>query len=190
MIFHETPLHGAYLVDLEKRGDDRGFFARAFCKKEFGRLGLSTDFVQMNNSTSSQKGTLRGMHYQLSPGAEAKLVRCIRGRLWDVILDLRTGSKTFGRSFGAELSDENRRAMYVPKGCAHGFLSLVDDMEVLYLVDEYYTPELERGIRWNDPTFKIEWPIEPVVLSDKDRDHRDFDPAFHLSKQASTVETS
>ncbi len=190
MIFHKTPLDGAYLIELEKRGDDRGFFARAFCKEEFGRLGLSTDFVQVNNSGSSQMGTLRGMHYQLPPKAETKLIRCIRGRLWDVILDLRSGSKTFGQWFGAELSDENRRAMYVPKGFAHGFLSLVDNVEVMYFVDEYYAPELERGIRWNDPTFKIEWPVEPVVLSDKDRDVVDFDPKLHLSGQASTVATS
>ena len=190
MIFQKTPLDGAYLIDLEKRGDDRGFFARAFCKEEFGRIGLSKDFVQVNDSTSSQKGTLRGMHYQLSTGAETKLVRCIRGKLWDVILDLRTGSKTFGQSFGAELTDENRRAMYVPKGFAHGFLSLVDDVEVMYFVDEFYAPELELGIRWNDPTFKIEWPIEPEVLSDKDRDHRDFDPTYHLAGQDSTVVTS
>jgi dTDP-4-dehydrorhamnose 3,5-epimerase len=180
MIFTETPLRGAYLIDLEKRGDDRGFFARAFCEREFGALGLATRFVQVNNSLSAQRGTLRGMHYQLAPKAETKVVRCVRGSLHDVVLDLRPGSPTFGRSFGAELSAENRRMMYVPKGCAHGFVTLTDDTEAVYLVDEFYSPEHERGVRWNDPRFSIPWPIEPRVLSDKDRNARDFDPAWHL----------
>jgi dTDP-4-dehydrorhamnose 3,5-epimerase len=180
MIFTETPLRGAYLVDIEKRGDERGFFARAFCEKEFGAHELATRFVQANDSLSAQRGTLRGMHYQLPPKAETKLVRCIRGALHDVILDLRKGSPTFGKSFGAELSAENRRMMYVPKGFAHGFITLADDTEAFYLVDESYGPEQERGLRWNDPRFDIRWPIAPVVLSDKDRGHRDFDPAWHL----------
>jgi dTDP-4-dehydrorhamnose 3,5-epimerase len=136
--------------------------------------------VQVNNSLSAQKGTLRGMHYQLAPKAETKLVRCIRGALYDVILDLRPDSPTFGKSFGAELSAENRRMMYVPKGFGHGFVTLTDDTEAFYFVDEFYGPEQERGVRWNDPRFAISWPIEPVVISDKDRGHRDFDPAWHL----------
>jgi dTDP-4-dehydrorhamnose 3,5-epimerase len=180
MIFTETPLRGAYLIDLEKRGDDRGFFARAFCEREFGALGLATRFVQVNNSLSAQRGTLRGMHYQLAPKAETKLVRCIRGALWDVALDLRPGSPTFGQSFGAELTAENRRMMYVPKGFAHGFVTLVDGTEAFYFVDEFYAPDLERGVRWDDPRFEVSWPIPPAVLSDKDRAHRDFDPAWHL----------
>jgi dTDP-4-dehydrorhamnose 3,5-epimerase len=180
MIFHETPLAGAYLIDLEKRGDDRGFFARAFCEKEFGAHGLATRFVQVNNSLSAQKGTLRGMHYQLAPRAETKLVRCIRGSLFDVILDLRQGSPTFGRSFGAELTAENRRMMYVPKGFAHGFITLEDGTETFYFADDFYAPEQERGVRWNDPRFRIEWPGSPTVISEKDRGHRDFDPAWHL----------
>ncbi|MFO1091091.1 MAG: dTDP-4-dehydrorhamnose 3,5-epimerase [Hyphomicrobiales bacterium] len=180
MIFTETPLKGAYVIDLEKRGDDRGFFARAFCVNEFGANKLATNFVQVNNSLSAQKGTLRGMHYQLAPKAETKVVRCIRGSLYDVILDLREGSPTFGQSFGAELSAENRRMMYVPKGFAHGFITLADDTEAFYFVDEFYGPEQERGVRWNDPKFKIAWPIEPTVVSDKDKGHRDFDPAWHL----------
>jgi dTDP-4-dehydrorhamnose 3,5-epimerase len=180
MIFHETPLAGAFVIDLEKKGDDRGFFARAFCEREFAAKGLSTRFVQVNNSLSAQKGTLRGMHYQLAPRAETKLVRCIRGSLFDVILDLRKGSPTFGQSFGAELSAENRRMMYVPKGFAHGFITLADDTEAFYFVDEFYAPEQERGLRWNDPRFAIAWPAAPVVLSDKDRAHRDFDPAWHV----------
>jgi dTDP-4-dehydrorhamnose 3,5-epimerase len=181
MIFTETPLKGAYLIDLEKRGDDRGFFARAFCEKEFGQHDLIGHFCQVNNSTSAKKGTLRGMHYQLSPKAETKVVRCIKGGLYDVILDLRKDSPTFGKSFGAELTADNRRMMYVPKGFAHGFITLADDTEAFYFVDEFYAPDRERGVRYNDPRFKIEWPIAPVVLSDKDTNWRDFDPAWHLA---------
>lgn len=180
MKFEATPLDGAYVIELEKKGDDRGFFARAFCCNEFTEQGLVEKFVQVNNSLSAQKGTLRGMHYQLAPKAETKLVRCIRGALYDVILDLRDGSPTFGKSFGAELSAENRRMMYVPKGFAHGFITLSDDAEAFYFVDEFYAPQQERGVRWDDPTFAIDWPIEPVVISDKDRNHRDFDREYHL----------
>jgi dTDP-4-dehydrorhamnose 3,5-epimerase len=181
MIFTPTPLTGAYLIDLEKRGDDRGFFARAFCEREFAAHQLVTRFVQVNNSQSVSRGTLRGMHYQLAPKAETKLVRCIRGALYDLILDLRQGSPTFGSSFGAELTAENRRMMYVPKGFAHGFITLTDDTEAFYFVNEIYAPECERGIRWNDPRFSLSWPIPPSVLSEKDASHRDFDPAWHLA---------
>jgi dTDP-4-dehydrorhamnose 3,5-epimerase len=181
MIYSETPLKGAYVIDLDKRGDDRGFFARVFCEEEFRKRGLVTRFVQVNNSLSAARGTLRGMHYQLPPRAETKLVRCVRGALYDVILDLRKGSSTFGQSFGTELTAENRRMMYVPKGFAHAFLTLTDNAEAFYFTDEFYASELERGVRWDDPAFKIEWPIEPVVISDKDRNHPDFDPAYHLS---------
>jgi dTDP-4-dehydrorhamnose 3,5-epimerase len=181
MIFTETPLKGAFLIDLEKRGDDRGFFARAFCENEFASHQLCNRFVQVNNSLSGQRGTLRGMHYQLSPKAETKLVRCIRGGLHDVILDLRKDSATFGQSFGADLTAENRRMMYVPKGFAHGFITLMENTEAFYFVDEFYAPQAERGVRWNDPRFGIKWPIAPVVLSDKDRDQRDFDPDWHLT---------
>ena len=174
MIFTETPLKGAYLIDLEKRGDERGFFARAYCEREFSGHGLVSQFVQVNNSLSAVKGTLRGMHYQLVPKAETKLVRCIRGALYDAILDLRDGSPTFGVRFGAELSAENRMMMYVPKGFAHGFLTLTDDTEAFYFVDEFYAPECERGIRWDDPRFAIQWPGQPIVLSEKDRSYRDF----------------
>jgi dTDP-4-dehydrorhamnose 3,5-epimerase len=180
MIFTETPVAGAYLIELEKRGDDRGFFARFFCEKEYQALGLDSRVVQINNSLSAQCGTLRGMHYQLPPHAETKVVRCLRGGLYDVILDLRAGSPTVGRWFGAELTSENRRMMYVPKGVAHGFLTLADDTEALYLVSDFYAPEHERGIRWDDPHFAISWPFAPVVLSDKDRSLPDFDPTRHL----------
>lgn len=181
MIFTETPVKGAYLIDLEKRGDERGFFARVFCKEEFVAHGLETDFVQINNSLSAAKGTLRGMHYQLPPAAEVKVVRCVAGALWDVVLDLRPDSPSYGRWFGTELSAVNRRMMYAPKGLAHGFVTLAPDTEAFYLVSAFYAPELERGVRWNDPRFAIEWPMEPVVISDKDRDRADFDPATHLA---------
>jgi dTDP-4-dehydrorhamnose 3,5-epimerase len=180
MIFTETPIAGAFLIDLEPRGDERGFFARFFCEREFGAHGLSTHFVQANNSLSARRGTLRGMHYQLAPKAETKVVRCLRGALFDIVLDLRKGSPTFGKSFGAELSADNRRMMYVPKGFGHGFVTLTDDAEALYLVDEFYSPEHERGVRWDDPKFGIQWPVAPVVMSDKDRSYRDFDAAWHL----------
>lgn len=180
MIFTETPLQGAYLIELEKQGNQRGFFARVFCEHEFGDQGLVTRFVQVNNSLSAERGTLRGMHYQLPPRGETKLVRCIRGALYDVILDLRPDSPAFGKSFGAELTADNRRMMYVPKGFAHGFLTLMDDTEAFYFTDEFYAPELERGVRWDDPRFGIQWPMGPVVLSEKDRNHRDFDPEYHL----------
>jgi dTDP-4-dehydrorhamnose 3,5-epimerase len=181
MKFIETPLAGAYVVELEKREDERGFFARFFCEREFGEAGLETRFVQINNSLSHDKGTLRGMHYQLDPSAEVKVVRALRGALWDAILDLRPGSVSFGRSFGAELNAENRCMMYVPRGFAHGFLTLETDTEALYLVSAFYDPARERGVRWNDPRFDIAWPAAPQVISDKDASQRDFDPAWHLA---------
>jgi len=180
MHFEETPISGAYVIDLEKRGDERGFFARVFCVNEFAEHGLATNFVQVNNSTSATPGILRGMHYQLGEHAETKLVRCLHGAFYDVLLDLRPDSKTFGKSFGVTLTGENRKMLYVPKGCAHGFLTLEPETEAFYFVDAFYSPEAERGIRWNDPRFAIEWPREPVIISDKDRGHPDYDEAFHL----------
>lgn len=181
MVFRESTLKGVYLVDLEKRCDERGFFARMFCEREFSQHGLAIRFVQMSVSLSMSKATLRGMHYQLEPRAETKLVRCIRGALFDVAVDLRKDSPTFGRSFGAELTAENGRMMYLPRGFAHGFITLKDDTEAIYLVDEFYSPEMERGIRWDDPRFGIDWPVLPMVMSEKDRSHPDFDPAWHLA---------
>ena len=168
MKFHPTPLAGAYTIDLEKRGDDRGFFARAFCVNEYATLGLDDKIVQINNSMSQIKGTLRGMHYQLAPRQETKIVRCIRGALFDVILDVRPDSRTFGQWFGAELTAENRLMMYVPNGFAHGFITLTEDTEAFYLTTGFYAPDRERGIRWNDPEFGIKWPADPVLISDKD----------------------
>jgi dTDP-4-dehydrorhamnose 3,5-epimerase len=164
VIFTKTPLEGVWVIDLEKRGDERGFFARVFDDEEFGARGLATQWVNVNNSLSAQRGTLRGMHYQLPPAAEVKLVRCIRGAFFDVALDLRTG-----QWFGVELTAENRRMLYVPEHCAHGFLTLADDTEALYLTSAHYSPEHERGARWDDPAYGIDWPSQPAVLSDKDR---------------------
>jgi dTDP-4-dehydrorhamnose 3,5-epimerase len=174
MLFTPTPLKDAYLIDLEKRSDERGFFARLFCCEEFKKNGLDGTFVQANNSLSVEKGTLRGMHYQLEPMAETKLVRCIQGALYDVILDLRPSSETFGKWFGAVLSHDNRRMMYVPKGFAHGFLTLQPNTELLYLVSTSYSKELERGIRWNDPAFNIMWPEKPKIISERDSQLPDF----------------
>ncbi len=171
---------GAYIVELEKRGDERGFFARAFCRNEFRDRGLQSVFVQINDSLSVHRATLRGMHYQLPPFAETKIVRCIRGSLWDCIVDLRRESSTFGQWFGDTLSAENRKMMYVPKGFAHGFISLEPNTEAFYLVDEFYAPEHERGLRWNDPKFNIQWPMQPEVISPKDANAHDFDPNWHL----------
>jgi len=181
MDFIKTPIHGLYVIELQKRGDDRGFFARVFCSDEFAQRGLATEFVQVNNSLTAQEGTLRGIHYQLPPKQETKLVRCVRGAFWDVALDLRPESPTFGQWYGAELTAENRRMLYVPKGFGHAFITLAEDTEALYLVDEFYAPELERGIRWNDERFKIDWPIELAAISKKDDSWPDFDPAYHLA---------
>lgn len=179
MKFHPTPLAGAYTVELEKRGDERGFFARLFCEREFAAQGLETRFVQVNNSLSARKGTLRGLHYQLPPASEVKLVRAVKGALWDVIVDLRAGSPTFGRWFGAELNADNRLMMYVPRGFAHAFITLSDDVEAFYLVSDFYAPQAERGVRWNDPAVGIAWPIEPSEISDKDRAWPDLNAEFH-----------
>lgn len=179
MIFHKTPIEGVRVIELEKRGDDRGFFARFFCEKEFAAEGLETRFVQVNNSVSAKAGTLRGLHYQLPPAAEVKVVRCIRGRLWDVVVDLRPDSPTFKKWFGAELTAENRLMMYVPRGFGHALITLTDDVEALYLVSNFYGPQQERGLRWNDPAYGIEWPIQPTEISPKDAAWPDFDPEFH-----------
>jgi dTDP-4-dehydrorhamnose 3,5-epimerase len=162
--FEETPVPGVFTIELEKIGDERGFFARVFEDRVFEQHGLVSHFTNVNNSLSAERGTLRGMHFQVAPAAEVKLVRCVRGSFYDVALDLATG-----KWFGTMLSADNRRMLYVPEGCAHGFLTLEDDTEALYLTTSYWSPEHERGVRWDDPAFAIDWPAEPVVLSDKDR---------------------
>lgn len=179
MIFHETDLAGAGLIDLDPRGDDRGFFARLYSGDAFQEAGLPLDVVQINTTWSASAGTLRGLHYQMQPAAEPKVVRCIRGALWDCLVDLRPDSPTFGKWFGETLSAENRRMMYVPKGFAHGLITLTDNVEIFYLMGAVYSPAHERGLRWNDPHFGIAWPRQPVELSDKDSRWPDFDPEFH-----------
>jgi dTDP-4-dehydrorhamnose 3,5-epimerase len=174
MRFTPTPLKNAFLIDLEKRSDERGFFARLFCHNEFADHDLNSNFVQVNNSFSKEKGTLRGLHYQLEPMAECKLVRCIQGSLYDVILDLRQESETFGKWFSAVLSQNNRQMMYIPKGFAHGFMTLEPNTELLYFVSNPYSKELERGVRWNDPQFNIKWPEHPSVISERDCNFSDF----------------
>jgi dTDP-4-dehydrorhamnose 3,5-epimerase len=169
MIFHETSLADAYLLDLEPRGDGRGFFARTFCKDEFGARGMATDFVQGNDSLSAHKGTVRGMHFQRRPHTEAKLVRCIRGALLDVIVDMRGDSPSYLRHEAFELTADNRRQLYVPPGFAHGFQTLTDDTEASYLVSARYAPTHEGGVRHDDPVLGISWPLPVSVISDKDR---------------------
>lgn len=178
MKFYQTPLPGVRLIELEPRADDRGYFVRAFCQNEFGSEGLNTNFVQMNESLSVKKGTLRGMHFQLPPAAEVKVVRCKKGALYDVVLDLRPDSPTFCQSFGAELTEDNRRMMYVPKGCAHGFLTLQENTQALYFVSAFYAPDHERGVRFNDGKFNIEWPAVPTEISAKDQTWPSFDPVM------------
>ena len=168
MHFEPTPLTGAYLVHLEPRADARGAFARAFCAQEFGAQGLETHFVQANISTNSHTGTVRGMHFQRAPHAEVKLVRCIKGVVYDVIVDLREGSPTRHRCFGAELSEDNGLAMYVPKGFAHGYQALSDGAAVFYLVSAFYAPQAEGGLRHDDPALSIAWPRAVTDVSAKD----------------------
>ena len=176
MIFRETEIPGAFVIDLERREDDRGFFARAWCAEEFEAHGLSTRLVQANLSYNDSAGTLRGMHFQRAPHEEAKLIRCTRGSLFDAIVDLRPDSPAFKRWTGVELSAENRRALYVPEGCAHGYQTLEDGTESLYLVSEFYAPESEGGVRWKDPAFGIEWPhADTQTISPKDAAWPDFE---------------
>ena len=176
MIFTETKLPGAYLIDIEKREDERGFFARSWCQKEFEAHGLVPRVAQANISFNKYKGTLRGMHYQAAPFAETKLVRCTRGAIYDVIVDLRPDSPTCMQWLGVELTAENYKMLYVPEGFAHGFQTLIDNTEATYQVSQFYTPEAEGGLRYNDPTFNIDWPLEVQVISDKDRNWPDFRP--------------
>lgn len=158
MIFTETKLSGAYIIDPERRADERGFFARTWCTHEFQQIGLNPRLVQASVSFSRRKGTLRGMHYQTAPHEEAKLVRCTMGAIYDVIIDLRPASPTYLQWVSAELNADNRRMMYVPEGFAHGFQTLADDTELFYQISVFYEPWSSRGVRWNDPVFNIEWP--------------------------------
>lgn len=168
MIFTETELKDAFVIDLDKKPDQRGFFARTFCAKEFESHGLKPTVAQCNLSYNYKKGTLRGMHYQVSPATETKLVRCTQGAIYDVIIDMRPESPTFLSHFGVELSADNRRALYIPEMFAHGYQALTDDAEVVYQVGEFYTPGYERGLRFDDPFFNIQWPVEVTEISEKD----------------------
>lgn len=169
MNFFETKLQGAYLITPERIEDERGFFARVFCRREFEAHGLNPNLVQCNISFNKAKGTLRGMHYQIAPHAEVKLVRCTAGAIYDVMIDLRPESKTFKRWFSAELTAENHNMLYVPEGFAHGYQTLADDTEIAYQVSTFYHTESERGVRWNDPVFGIAWPLPVTVISPKDQ---------------------
>ncbi|MGV7223240.1 MAG: dTDP-4-dehydrorhamnose 3,5-epimerase [Nitrospinales bacterium] len=174
MIFTETKLKGAYIIEIEKLKDHRGFFARSWCQNEFGTKGLVSHVVQTNISSNKKKGTLRGMHYQLSPYEETKLIRCTRGAIYDVLIDLRPASPTYTQWVGIELTAENYKMLYVPENFAHGFQSLEDDTEVTYQVSQFYTPGSESGIRCDDPLFRIDWPIKVQVISDKDKNWPDY----------------
>ncbi|GKS58918.1 dTDP-4-dehydrorhamnose 3,5-epimerase [Nitrospira sp.] len=177
MIFRETPLRGAFVIDVEIRSDERGFFGRTYCEQEFAAHGLAVRWVQCNLSGNVHAGTLRGMHYQVFPHAEAKLVRCSAGRLYDVIIDLRAGSPSYLQHFGIELSARNHTMLYIPEGLAHGFQVLEDHTEMFYQMSAFYNPESARGVRWDDPLFGIRWPIETRIISDRDQAYPDFQPA-------------
>jgi dTDP-4-dehydrorhamnose 3,5-epimerase len=174
MYFYETPLVGAFVVETEMRADERGAFYRSFCRQEFQLHGLANAFVQCSISRNRLRGTLRGMHFQKDPKPEGKLVRCVSGSAYDVIVDLRRESPTFCRWFGIELNDSNGAALYVPPGFAHGFQTLRDCTDILYQMTEYYVPELADGVKWSDPAFGIVWPLEVVAVSERDRSF----PAF------------
>lgn len=194
MIFTEIKLKGAFIIEPERLEDERGFFARTWCQREFKEHGLNPRLVQCNISYNKKKGTLRGMHYQIAPYEEAKLVRCTKGAIYDVIIDLRQDSPTYCQWIAVELTAHSSdhgsqltidsahslqltahaKMLYIPEGFAHGFLTLEDNTEVFYQMSEFYMPEYARGVRWNDPAFNIQWPIEVIVVSEKDEQYRDF----------------
>ncbi|MFY9910145.1 MAG: dTDP-4-dehydrorhamnose 3,5-epimerase [Candidatus Sulfotelmatobacter sp.] len=175
MNFHETKLPGIFEIHLDRNSDERGFFARSWCRKEFENHGLNPKLVQCNVSFNIRKGTLRGMHYQ-EPNGEAKLVRCTSGSIYDAIIDLRPESPTFKRWVGVVLTAEHRNMIFVPEGCAHGFLTLEDKTEVFYQMSEFYRPDEARGVRWDDPAFQIVWPANIEVISERDRSYPNFEP--------------
>jgi dTDP-4-dehydrorhamnose 3,5-epimerase len=175
MIFTESPLAGAYIIDMARAEDERGFFARAFCAEEFAAHGLAGAMSQCSVSFNALRGTLRGLHFQAAPHDEDKLVRCTAGAIFDVIVDVRDGSPTYRRWFGTELTAANHRSLYIPRGFAHGFISLADDTEVFYMISVPYVPGSARGLRWSDPAFDIRWPIDPVVISARDAEYQLLD---------------
>jgi dTDP-4-dehydrorhamnose 3,5-epimerase len=171
VIFIPLKLEGAYLIDLDKKEDERGFFARYYCENEFKSKGLETNWVQTNTTLTLKKGTIRGLHFQRDPMAEVKIVRCLRGSIWDVIVDLRKKSPTFGQWLNLELNESNRSMVYIPKGFAHGFQTLQDNCELLYMHSEFYSSSCEGGIRFNDPDLNINWPISSKFFSNRDENH-------------------
>jgi dTDP-4-dehydrorhamnose 3,5-epimerase len=175
MIFIDVGLPGVYELQIEPKSDERGFFARTWCRDEFAAKGLDSQLVQCSLSYNTTKGTLRGMHFQAAPYAETKLVRCNQGAIYDVVLDLRPESTAYRRWVGVRLTAEERNALYIPKGCAHGFLTLEDDTEVFYQMSEFYNAESARGLRWNDPAFAIVWPANVAVISARDANYPDFE---------------
>lgn len=178
MIFTETSLKGSYVIDLEPIGDNRGWFARTYCKNEFGKIGHTKEWVQLNHSFTKQQGIIRGMHYQIPPFSEIKLVRCIAGAVYDVIVDLRKGSSTFLHYFGAELSAANKKMIYIPEDFAHGFQALTDDCELIYHHSQFYLPGVEGGIKYNEPMVNIEWPLPVMNISPRDNAHPLIDANF------------
>ncbi len=176
MIFLPTALAGTFIIELERRSDDRGYFARTWCQREFNQMGLHTSFVQTSVSYNSRRQTLRGMHWQAPPHGEVKIVRCTRGAIWDVILDLRPESPTHMHHVGVELNADSGRALYIPEGMAHGFVTLVDGTEVFYQMSEFHEPAFARGVRWNDPAFAIEWPVTTPILHARDAAYPDYIP--------------
>jgi dTDP-4-dehydrorhamnose 3,5-epimerase len=175
MNFHETKLPGVFEIHLDPKPDERGFFARSWCQREFEEHGLNPSLVQCNVSFNERTGTLRGIHYQAAPYPETKLVRCTKGAIYDVVVDLRSQSPTYKQWVGVTLTAENRQMLYVPEECGHGFLTLEDETEVFYQMSEFYPPDLARGVRWNDPAFGIEWPCEAAQMSERDRAYPNFE---------------
>ena len=174
MIFSETKLSGAYIIEIEKIQDERGFFSRTWDKKICKDIGMDSDIIQSSISFNKKRGTLRGMHYQIEPFEESKFVRCTKGKIYDVILDLRSDSKTFKNWYSVELSVSNHKILYIPKEFAHGFQTLEDDSEVYYEINQIFSPEHSRGLRWDDPIFKIIWPLEVTAISQKDKEYKSF----------------
>lgn len=175
MIFKPTNFRGAYVIEPERRADFRGYLARTYCEKEFAALGLETHIAQCSVSFNQRKGTLRGMHYQVAPFEEVKVVRCIRGAIYDVIIDLRPSSSTFKKHFAVELDERNGNALYVPAGFAHGFQTLAGNSEVFYQMSQYYSESHARGVRWNDPAFAIPWPEDARTILERDENYTDFE---------------
>jgi len=176
MIFTEIQLKGVYIIEPERLADERGFFARTWCQKELASYGLENRLAQCSISYNPKKGTLRGMHFQTAPWEEVKIVRCTCGAIYDVVIDLRPGSPTFKKWFGLTLSQEKRNMIYIPKGFAHGFMTLSDQVEVFYQISQFYVPDHADGVRWNDPAFGIQWPMEVQLISERDNTYPDFEP--------------